>query len=179
MGRSVMWGVVAIIAVGLVGFVSESVEAQPCAGGYAPGKGSNFGPCASAPTMVQVATAPAMSLYRRLGGREGIALVVGDFVANMAADGRVNARFKEMKPAEVEKLKSYLSDQICDASGGPCSYVGRDMKTVHTGMKITEAEWNATVENLGKALDKHRVGAKEKQELVALLAPMKGDIVNQ
>jgi hemoglobin len=97
----------------------------------------------------------------------------------MGADARVNARFKDMKPADLEKFKSYLADQICDASGGPCSYLGRDMKTVHKGMKVTDAEWNATVENLGKALDKHNVGAKEKQELVAILAPMKSDIVGQ
>jgi hemoglobin len=121
----------------------------------------------------------APSLYKRLGGREGIALVVGDFVGNMAADARVSARFKDMKPADVEKLKSNIADQICDATGGPCSYLGRDMKTTHKGMKITEAEWNATVENLGKALDKNQVGAKEKQELIGALAPMKGDIVGQ
>ncbi len=119
------------------------------------------------------------SLYKRLGGREGIALVVGDFVSTMAADPRVNARFKDMKPADVEKFKSYLADQICDAAGGPCSYLGRDMKTVHKGMNITEAEWSATVENLGKALDKHNVPSKAKQDLVGLLAPMKGDIVGQ
>jgi hemoglobin len=121
----------------------------------------------------------APSLYKRLGGREGIALVVNDFVGNMAADARVNARFKDMKPADVEKLKSYLADQICDASGGPCSYLGRDMKTVHTGMKITEAEWNATVENLVKALDKNKVEAAAKQELLGALGPMKKDIVGQ
>ncbi len=119
------------------------------------------------------------SLYKRLGGREGIALVVGDFVGNMAADPRVNARFKDLKPAEVEKFKSMLADQICDATGGPCSYLGKDMREAHKGMKITEAEWNATVENLGKALDKRNVGAKEKGELVGILAPMKPDIVNQ
>ena len=106
---------------------------------------------------------PPPTLYKRLGGREGIAIVVADFVTNMAADSRVNARFKDMKGPEIEKLKSNLSDQICDATGGPCSYVGRDMKTTHKGMKITEAEWNATVENLVKALDKHKVGAKEKR----------------
>ena len=137
------------------------------------------GGVAGCATMGDSGAAAAPSLYKRLGGREGIALVVNDFVGNMAGDTRVNARFKDMKPADVEKLKSYLADQICDASGGPCSYLGRDMKTVHTGMNITEAEWNATVENLGKALDKHKVGAKEKQELVALLAPMKGDIVGR
>ena len=121
----------------------------------------------------------APSLYRRLGGREGIALVVGDFTANMAADPRVNERFKGMKPAEVEKFKSTLADQICDATGGPCSYLGRDMKTTHKGMKITEAEWNATVENLVKALDKNNVGAQTKSELLGALAPMKADIVGQ
>jgi len=124
-------------------------------------------------------SAPPNTLYKRLGGRDGIAIVVGDFVGNMAADSRVNARFKDMKPAEIEKFKSYLADQICDAAGGPCSYVGKDMKEAHKGMKITEAEWNATVENLGKALDKNKVDAKEKQELISAIAPMKGDIVNQ
>jgi len=121
----------------------------------------------------------APSLYKRLGGREGIALVVGDFVGNMAADARVSARFKDMKPADVEKLKSNIADQICDATGGPCSYLGRDMKTTHKGMKITEAEWNATVENLVKALDKNNVGAQTKSELLGALAPMKADIVGQ
>jgi len=124
-------------------------------------------------------SAPAPNLYKRLGGREGIANVVDAFVGNMAADPRVNARFKGMKGADIEKLKSNLSDQICDATGGPCSYLGRDMKTTHKGMKITEAEWNATVDNLNKALDKNKVGAKEKQELIGAIAPMKGDIVNQ
>lgn len=133
---------------------------------------ANFAACA---TMGD----PPPTLYKRLGGREGIAIVVGDFVTNMAGDSRVNARFKDMKPADVEKLKSNLSDQICDATGGPCSYVGRDMKTVHKGMKITDAEWSATVENLSKALDKNKVDAKDKSELLGMLGPMKADIVGQ
>src|SRR5687767_14715979 len=119
------------------------------------------------------------SLYKRLGGREAIALVVDQFVANVVADNRVNARFKALKPEQVFKLRSYLADQICDATGGPCSYVGRDMKTVHAGMKITDAEWNATVENLVKALDKYNVAAPEKNELLATLGSMKGSIVGQ
>ena len=122
---------------------------------------------------------PPPTLYKRLGGREGIALVVGDFVTNMAGDSRVNARFKDMKGPDVEKLKSNLADQICDATGGPCSYLGRDMKTTHKGMKITDAEWNATVENLTKALAKNNVPAKDQSELLGLLGPMKADIVGQ
>jgi len=116
---------------------------------------------------------PPPTLYKRLGGREGIALVVGDFVS------RVNARFKGMKGEDIEKLKSNLADQICDATGGPCSYLGRDMKTTHKGMNISEAEWSATVENLSKALDKNNVAPKDKTELLGLLAPMKADIVGQ
>ncbi|MGH7344610.1 MAG: group I truncated hemoglobin [Candidatus Rokuibacteriota bacterium] len=122
---------------------------------------------------------PPPTLYKRLGGREGIALVVGDFVTSMAADSRVNTRFKDLKGPQVEKLKSNIADQICDATGGPCSYVGRDMKTAHRGMKITDAEWNATVENLVKALDKHKVDPKSRSELLGMLGPMKADIVGQ
>ena len=119
------------------------------------------------------------SLYDRLGGREGISGVVDDFVVNVTADNRIKERFAVLKPAEVFKLKSNLSDLICQAAGGPCGYFGKDMKTTHTGMKITETEWNATVEALVKALDKRKVGDKEKQELLALLGPMKKDIVGQ
>ncbi|MBI3827795.1 MAG: group 1 truncated hemoglobin [Candidatus Rokubacteria bacterium] len=112
-------------------------------------------------------------------GRDAIAIVVDRFVANMVADHRVNARFKGMPGPAVEKLKSNLSDQICQASGGSCSYYGRDMKAAHTGMKITEAEWNATVENLNTAFDQAKVGERERKDLVAAIAPMKGDIVGQ
>ncbi len=122
---------------------------------------------------------PSPTLYKRLGGRDRIALVVGDFVTNMTGDSRVNARFKDMKGTDVEKLKSSLADQICDATGGPCSYLGRDMKTTHKGMSITEAEWNATVENLTKALDKYNVAPQDKSELLGMLGPMKADIVGQ
>ncbi|MBI3637488.1 MAG: group 1 truncated hemoglobin [Candidatus Rokubacteria bacterium] len=135
------------------------------------------GTLAACATMGDQAATP--SLYKRLGGREGIAQVVDDFVANMAADPRTKGRFAGMPPPAVFKLRSNLADQICDATGGPCSYLGRDMKTAHTGMGVSEAEWSATVENLGKALDKFKVGAKEKQELIGVLAPMKSDIVGR
>jgi hemoglobin len=131
--------------------------------------------CAS--TSTEQASGP--TLYQRLGGREAIKGVVDDFVANMVADPRVNSRFKGMQPAAVSKLQTNLADQICDATGGPCAYLGRDMKTTHKGMGITEAEWNATVENLVKALNKFRVPPKEQQELLSALSGMKKDIVGQ
>ncbi len=131
--------------------------------------------CASAPAD----TSSEPTLYQRLGGREAIKGVVDDFVANVAADPRVNSRFKGLDAVKIGKLQTDLSDQICDATGGPCAYLGRDMKAVHKGMGITEAEWNATVEDLVKSLTKFKVPAKEQQELLAILGPMKKDIVGQ
>src|SRR4029434_7371666 len=115
----------------------------------------NLGACAS---MGDGAPA-APSLYKRLGGREGIPRVLNDFTSNMAADPRVNERFKGLKGPQLDKFKSNLADQICDATGGPCSYLGKDMKASHQGMKITDAEWNATVEKLGKESHKNKVAA--------------------
>jgi len=119
------------------------------------------------------------SLYQRLGGREGIALLVDDFVANVVADDRINARFKGLSPPAMFKFKSNFSDQVCEATGGPCAYLGRDMKVAHKGMNIREAEWNATVEALVKALNKRQLSEKEKSELLALLGSMKNDILGQ
>ncbi|MGH7320124.1 MAG: group I truncated hemoglobin [Candidatus Rokuibacteriota bacterium] len=135
--------------------------------------GLAFAACAARETRTEP------SLYQRLGGRDAISGVVDEFVANVVKDDRINARFKTLQPPQVAKLKTNLSDQICAGSGGPCAYLGKDMKTAHEGMKITEAEWSATVEALVKALDKFQVPAKEKGELLALLGPMKKDIVGQ
>ncbi len=135
--------------------------------------------CASAPSDTPSSAPATPTLYQRLGGREAIKQLVDDFVANLAADPRVNARFKGLDAAKMAKLQTDLADQICDVTGGPCAYLGRDMKTVHAGMKITEAEWNATVEDLVKTLNKFKVGSKEQQELLSALGGMKKDIVGQ
>ena len=72
-----------------------------------------------------------------------------------------------------------LVDQICTGTGGPCTYTGRDMKSVHAGMRISDAEFDALVGDLVKALDKFKVPEKEKGELLGVLGPMKGDIVGR
>jgi hemoglobin len=116
------------------------------------------------------------SLYDRLGGKAAIQAVVDDFIGNVAADGRINQRFAG---ANIPRLKTMLVDQICEATGGPCKYTGKSMKAAHAGMRITDAEFNALVEDLVKSLDKFKVGAPEKSELLGALGGMKGDIVNQ
>jgi hemoglobin len=114
------------------------------------------------------------SLYDRLGGKPAITAVVDDFIGNVAADSRINRRFAD---ANIPQLKTMLVDQICQATGGPCVYKGRDMKAAHRGMHITEAEFGALVEDLVKSLDKFKVGAQEKSELLSALGGMKPDIV--
>jgi hemoglobin len=114
------------------------------------------------------------SLYNRLGGKPAITAVVDQFVANVAADRRINGRFAT---TDIPRLKGHLVDQVCSAAGGPCVYSGRDMKRTHTGMGITTAEFEALVQDLVAALDTFHVPAGEKQELLGLLGPMKKDIV--
>jgi hemoglobin len=116
------------------------------------------------------------SLYDRLGGKPAIAAVVDDFIGNVAGDTRINKRFAT---ADIPRLKTMLVNQICQASGGPCTYTGASMKDAHKGMKITDAEFSALVENLVKSLDKFKVGAQEKNDLLGALGGMKPDIVNQ
>jgi hemoglobin len=116
------------------------------------------------------------SLYDRLGGKPAISAVVDDFIGNVAADKRINARFAG---ANIPRLKQMLVDQICAASGGPCTYTGRDMLSAHRGMNISEGEFNALVGDLVKSLDKFKVPEKEKGELLSALGGMKSDIVGR
>jgi len=119
-------------------------------------------------------TAMAPTLYERLGGKGAITAVVDDFVGRVAADKRINGKFAL---ANIPRLKMLLVEQICAASGGPCTYTGRDMKTAHAGMGITGAQFDALVEDLVATLDKFKVPAREKNELLSVLGPMKSDIV--
>ncbi len=127
-------------------------------------------------TMKTDTAAPDKSLYDRLGGKDAITAVVNDFVANVVADARINTFFKNADGAHLTQM---LIDQICNATGGPCEYKGKDMKTVHTGMNIKEADFNALVEDLVKSLDKFKVGEKEKTELLTALGGLKPQIVAQ
>jgi hemoglobin len=121
------------------------------------------------------------SLYDRLGKKKAIVAVVDQFVANVAADNRINAFFQgtASDPQRLAAFKGKLVDQICQASGGPCKYAGKSMKEAHAGMGISTADFTALVEDLVAALDKFKVGEKEKSELLGALSGMKGDIVER
>lgn len=126
---------------------------------------------------VQVADgAQAKSLYDRLGGKGAITAVVDTFVGNVGGDARINGFFGS---TDLTKLKLHLVNQICEASGGPCQYTGRTMKQTHAGMGVHDAAFGALVEDLVAALDHHKVGKAEKDELLGVLDPMKSDIVEK
>jgi hemoglobin len=131
--------------------------------------------------MAPAAESKEKTLYERLGGKKSIAAVVDEFVGRVAADTRINSYFAAAAgdPRRLGAFKMKLVDQICQASGGPCKYMGKDMKAAHRGMGITGDQFNALVEDLAGALDKFKVGEKEKGKLLGALGPMKSDIVEK
>jgi hemoglobin len=152
------------LALGACGGSSMSVPGSPGQTANVPDQGSR---AAARPV-------DPNSLYARLGGRDAIAAVMDDFVNRMAKDRRIGKRFAK---TDAPALKAKLTDQLCEASGGPCKYAGKDMKAAHTGMKITNAEWNATGNHMIAAMRAKGVKPKEQQEVMAALGGMKGDIV--
>ena len=128
-----------------------------------------------ATTGEQMAT-QEQSLYNRLGGKPAITAVVDDFAARVAADRRINRFFAN---TDIPSFKAKLVDQICEASGGPCKYTGKDMKTAHAGMGVANTDFDALVEDLVTTLDKFKVPEKEKGELLGVLGPMRKDIVSK
>ena len=114
------------------------------------------------------------SLYARIGGKPVIPVVVEQRVANVLADAKINGRFAT---TDIRKLKGHLVDHICIATGGPCTYSGRDMKTTHVGMRISTGDVGAFVEDLVQGMEMAKVPAQEKGELLDLLRSMKKDII--
>lgn len=126
--------------------------------------------------MHRPSTSTGTSLYDRLGGRRAITAVVDDFVSNVAADSRINGFFAR---TNIPRFKRLLVEQICAGTGGPCTYTGRDMRTAHAGMAISDSDFNALVEDLVKSLEKLRVPSREQAELLDILGSMKSDIVGR
>jgi hemoglobin len=114
------------------------------------------------------------SLYERLGGLDAINAVIDSFVALCAADDRINPKFER---TDIPRLKKMLVDQVCEATGGPCTYTGRSMRETHDGMGVTAGEFDALVEDLVATLDEFDVPKAEQDELLAVLGAMREEIV--
>ncbi len=122
------------------------------------------------------AAADSASLYDRLGRKPALNAVVGELWNVVSQDARINGHFAHTKP---EAFGSQLVDFLCQASGGPCQYHGRNMKDAHTGMRLSGGDFDALAEDTAKVLDKFKVPAAEKGEVLGLLGSLKGDVVNR
>jgi len=134
---------------------------------------------AGAAGLAQTQAAAAPSLYKRLGGYDAIAAVTDDFVPRLVNDKVVGRFLVGLSDNSKARLRQNFVDQICAATGGPCLYVGRDMKTAHKGLGITGADWDISVKHLIDTLDKFKVPEKEKSELLAAVSALKPDIVEK
>jgi hemoglobin len=114
------------------------------------------------------------SLYQRLGGRDAIMAVAQGFEERAAKDSRINQKFAR---TNLNRLTKEFVDQLCQDTGGPCTYTGLSMKQSHTNMGVTAGEFDAFVEDFVATLDDFSVGKVEQDELLSNLAPMRADIV--
>jgi len=125
------------------------------------------------------ARAQEKSLYERVGGYNALAAVVDDFIGRLVADKQFEKFFVGHSIDSKKKIRQHILDQFCAATGGPCVYTGRDMKTTHAGLGITNADWDAAAKHLSDSLDKFKVPEKEKGELLAFVTTLKKDIVEK
>ena len=134
--------------------------------------------CASIAPMGNV-FAQNQSLYQRLGGYDAIAAVTDDFITRLATDKQLGRFFIGASDNSKKRIRQLVVDQLCAATGGPCVYLGRDMKTAHAGLGITEDDWNIAVKHLLDTLTKFKVGKREQEELATALTQLKADIVEK
>ncbi len=116
---------------------------------------------------------PKNNLYLQLGERSGIADVVEDLLYLIVDDERINQQFKGM---DVAQFHRNLTDQLCELSGGPCEYSGREMRELHAAMRITDTQFNALAENLILAMEENHVPITAQNRLIKRLLPLYPDI---
>lgn len=119
------------------------------------------------------------SLYERLGGYDAIVAVVDDFLGRLISDQKLSRFFIGLSTDSKTRVRQLVIDQLCEAAGGPCVYIGRDMKTSHAGMGITEEEWDLSVNHLVATIDKFKVPQKERDEVLSFIETLKKDIVEE
>ena len=131
--------------------------------------------CTPPPALDAVpAEAQTVSLYERLGGLPAITAVVDDFIGRLKKDPVVKDRFEALN---VPRFREKLIEQVGEVSGGPQRYTGIDMLTLHTGMDITEEEFNAVVGDLTASLNAFQVPEREQRETLAAIGQLKDQIV--
>jgi hemoglobin len=133
----------------------------------------------ASPPQQMGAPAAGQSLYTRLGGYDALVAVTKDFIGRLATDAQLSKFFAGLNDTSKARVEAHVINFLCVATGGPCIYTGQDMKAAHTGLHITEAEWNISAAHLSETLTKFKVPDKEQQEVMSAIAGLKGDIVGR
>lgn len=113
-------------------------------------------------------------LYKAFGEKAGLVSLMDDFMVRLLADPRTGPHFK---PANQQRIKEQLVEQLCALGGGPCVYKGADMKSSHANLEIKKSDFNALVEVLQLSMDAKGISFRKQNEMLALLAPMNRDII--
>jgi len=116
-------------------------------------------------------------LYERLGGYDPISAVIDDFMQRQFTDKQVGRFYVGHSTNSKKRLSQLITEMLCEVTGGPAKYIGRDMRTAHAGLGITGGDWQLAVKNLTASLDKFKVPQKEKDELLAIIAGLRPVIV--
>ncbi len=117
------------------------------------------------------------TLYERLGGYDAIAAVTKDLMIRIKADSQLGRYYQYRGEDGIQREEQLLVDFLCSSAGGPMYYTGRDMKTLHKGMKLSESDWSALLGHLNATLEAFQVPQAERDDVVALVQSTKLDIV--
>ena len=114
------------------------------------------------------------NLYSSLGGKEAIAVIVENFIMEIASDERIIDHFED---SNVQRFRVMMNEHLCVVADGPCQYTGDSMIDTHAGMGVTEGDFNAIVENMMAAMDKAGIPLGPQNRLLARLATLRGEII--
>ncbi len=118
------------------------------------------------------------TLYERLGGYDAICAVANDLLPRLQADAQLARFWRHRGEDGLKREKQLLIDFLCNSAGGHLYYTGRDMKTSHQGMKISDGDWSAFLGHLKATLETFRVPPAERDEVVAFIQSTKSNIVD-
>jgi hemoglobin len=119
-------------------------------------------------------TSQGDQLYKAFGEKAGLVTLMDDFMVRLLADPRTGPHFK---PANQQRVKEQLVDQLCALAGGPCVYKGADMKSSHANLDIKKSDFHALVEVLQQSMDARGIPFRTQNQMLALLAPMHRDTI--
>jgi len=160
-------------------------KAKPAAGSATGETGTNIGAQAEG----------KLALFDRLGGEQGLARIVDDFLPRATQDPRVNWQRKDVKhggilhhdesamwsasPEQIAALKKHFVQFFALATGGPAHYDGTGMKAAHAGMRISNPEFDAVIGDLKATLDRLQIPNKEQKELLSVVESTRPEIVTE